>query len=302
MNTHELVDTLSQLKIQDIKINEPLKNHSNIKIGGNAKIFVLIKTQKQLKDCIVFLNAIKSQYFVLGNGTNTLFGDNGYDGVVISLGKSFKGYKIYDDGIFANAGLNLFELNKLCRQYGFAGLEFSYGIPGSVGGAVCMNAGAYGKSIGDFIDFCLVIKNGKLKKVKAKDMKFSYRHSIVNDEHLTVVGAKFNLLKGDAKQIENLQNEYFQKRLQNQPYSQPSLGSVFKRKDGTLPVSKMIDELGLKGHSVGGACVSEKHAGFIVNKGSATCQDVLKLIKYIQQKVKKVYGFEPELEIKILGE
>ena len=302
MDTHDIIDILSQLKITDVKLNEPLKNHTNIKIGGNAKIFVKIYTQKQLKNCICFLNAIESQYIILGNGTNTLFSDNGYNGVVICLSKSLKNYKIYEDGIYVQAGLNMFELNKICRKYGLGGLEFSYGIPGSVGGAICMNAGAYGKSVGDFVDYVLAIKEGKLKKIKSKDMGFSYRHSAVESENLVVVGAKFLLYKSEPKEIEILQNEYFQKRLENQPYADPSLGSVFKRKDGIEPVSKMIDNLGLKGYKVGGACVSEKHAGFIVNKGSATCQDVLKLIKYIQKKIKKVYEFEPELEIKILGD
>lgn len=302
MDIHEIVDILSQLKIDNVKLNEPLKKHSSIKIGGNAQIFVDIKSQKQLKDCVSFLNSINYKFVVLGNGTNTLFGDNGYSGAVLCLGKNLKDFKIYEDGIYAQAGLGLFEFNKICRQNGFGGLEFSYGIPGSIGGAICMNAGAYGKCLGDFVDYVLVIKNGRLKKIKAKDMHFAHRQSAVQTDGLIVVGAKFKLSKQEPKNIENLQNEYFQKRLQNQPYADPSLGSVFKRHNGNLPVSKIIDDLGLKGYSVGGACVSEKHAGFIINKDSATCQDVLKLIKYIQKKVKSSYGFVPELEIKILGD
>lgn len=300
MNVHDIVDTLYQLKITDVKLAEPLKNHSSIKIGGNAKIYVKVHTQKQLKNCLLFLCATKSQYYILGKGTNTLFADGGFNGVVVDV-SGLKNFKVCADGIYAHAGLSLFELNKACRSFGFAGLEFSFGIPGSVGGAVCMNAGAYGKAIGDFVDYCFVIKNGKLKKVKGSNLNFSYRHSEVQSQNLTVVGVKFKLPKGDKKQIEILQNEYFQKRLQSQPYSEPSLGSVFKRHNGQ-PVSKIIDNLGLKGFCVGDACVSEKHAGFIVNKGAATCQDVLKLVKYIQNKVKKNYGYKPELEIKVLGE
>ena len=164
-----------------------------------------------------------------------------------------------------------------------------------------MNAGAYGHNISEFVEYVYVLSNGKIKKISGNKLGFGYRNSIIQNSQMIVVGLKFNLKKGNNKDIEIQQNEYFQKRLHSQPYTEPSLGSTFKRQDG-LPVSKMIDELGLKGYKIGGACVSEKHAGFIVNKGSATCQDCLNLIKYVQAKVEASYGFVPQLEIKLLGD
>ena len=299
MNIYEIVDNLHQFGVNNIKLNEPLKNHTNIKIGGPAEIFVEVDSKKQLRSCINFFNSIKYKYFILGNGTNTLANDSGYKGAVICL-KGLKKYKLSKDGIYAQAGVGLFQLNKLCRKFGLGGLEFSYGIPGSVGGAVCMNAGSYGYNLGDFIDYVCVLKNGRFKNISAKNMHFDYRTSIIQKSDLIVIGAKFKLAKSDGQQIEDLQNSYFQKRLQTQPYTEPSLGSVFKREEGQLPISKLIDDLGLKGFKIGGACVSEKHAGFIVNKHLATCQDFVKLVNYVQNKVKSVYGFVPKLEIKIL--
>jgi UDP-N-acetylmuramate dehydrogenase len=301
MTLHEVVDILSQLNIKDISIGEPLKNHTSIKIGGNAKLFVKISTKKQLKDCINFFNEIGYHYYILGNGTNTLASDDGFDGAVVSLGKTLTRHKFDEDGIFVEAGMGLFELNKLCRNAGLSGLEFSYGIPGSVGGAICMNAGSFGHNIGEFVQYVLVLKNGKLKKLTATEMDFSYRHSAVSSQNFIVVGAKFKLKKGEPKQIEKLQNEFFQKKLDMQPYSELSFGSVFKKKFGFEPISKIIDDLGLKGYSVGGAKISEKHAGFVVNSHNATCNDCINLIQYVKKQIYLKYGFEPELEVKLLG-
>lgn len=297
----EIVDTLFKLGIKDVKLNEPLKNYTNIKIGGNANIFVDIKSQNQLAKCTKFFDDIKYQYAILGNGTNTLVKDDGFCGAVIST-KGLKKIRVCDDGVFAQAGVGLFELNRVCRDNGLSGLEFSYGIPGSVGGAVCMNAGAYGESMSSVVDYVCVLQGGKTKRIKAKNMGFDYRTSKTKNSQMVIVGVKFRLKKSTTKHIEILQNTIFQNRLQRQPYNEPSLGSVFKRQKGFLPISQIIDSLGLKGFCIGGASVSKKHAGFIVNNHSATCQDFLKLVEYIQKKIKNSYGFEPELEIKILGD
>lgn len=164
-----------------------------------------------------------------------------------------------------------------------------------------MNAGAFGKNIGEQVDYVKVLQNGNIKKYSAKKMEFAYRHSIVEENRLIVLGAKFLLKNSTLENVETLQNEFFHKKLDSQPYTELSFGSVFKRCNGTLAISKIIDELGLKGYSVGGASISDKHAGFIVNNGNATCQDCLLLIQYIQAKVKEAYGFVPELEVKLLG-
>ena len=178
----------------------------------------------------------------------------------------------------------MFELNKLCKQFCFGGLEFSYGIPASVGGAVVMNAGTQDNCIGNFVEFCLVLKENKLVKVEASELDFSYRHSIFQtNPNLIILGVKFKLSKAERNVIENLQQEIFQKKLSNQPYGELSFGSAFKRNADFPPVSKLIDQLGLKGKIIGGAKISEKHAGFIINYNQATCKDCLKLLQYIKE-------------------
>lgn len=303
-NFKYIIDTLSQNKIQ-YNINELLSAHTSIKIGGNAKIFINIKTEKELIFAVNLLSQNKAKFHILGNGTNTIASDAGFDGAVICT-KKLKRYKVSIKNnygsIYVQSGMGLFEFNKLLRRFGLEGLEFSFGIPGTVGGAVCMNAGAYNQNIGDFVEYVKVLFNGQVKKISKCDMQFAYRQSIVQKNDIQVLGAKFNLKIGNTKQIENLQNSYFQKRLESQPYSDLSFGSVFKRNLNFEPISKLIDDLGLKGYRIGDAEISKKHAGFIVNVGSATCQDCLLLIKYIQQKIYKHYGFVPEPEVKFLGE
>jgi len=303
-NNKIIIDTLSQNKI-NYTLNEPLSAHTSIKIGGVAKIFINVKTEKELIFVLNFLKKNEIRYHILGNGTNTLASDNGYNGVVICT-KKLKRYKVsiknHNASIYVQSGMGLFEFNKFLRHLGFEGLEFSYGIPGSIGGAICMNAGAYNQNIGDFVKYVKIFQNGKIKKISKSKMLFSYRNSMVQNSDIVVLGAKFNFKKGDQKQIENLQNFYFQKRLNSQPYSDLSFGSVFKRNLNFDPVSKLIDDLGLKGYSIGGAEISKKHAGFIINVGSATCQDCLLLIKYIQQRIYESYGFVPEPEVKFLGD
>ena len=307
-NKQKIIDFLNKNKIS-FNLNVSLKNHTSIKIGGNASIFTYVKSEKQFVNLLNFLCTINQKYYVLGNGTNTLASDDGYDGVVICT-KKFKRYKQNCNtlnktehnikSIYVQAGMGLFEFGKLLKKLCLGSLEFAYGIPGTIGGAICMNAGAYNKNIGDYVEYVKVYNNGKVKKFKNEDMNFSYRQSVVQNSKMVVLGAKFNLLKTDSKCIEKLQQEYFNKRLQSQPYSDLSFGSVFKRNLNIEPISKLIDNLGLKGFRVGGAEISKKHAGFIINIASATCQDCLLLIKYIQQKVFDAYGFIPEPEVKLL--
>lgn len=305
-NYSKIIDTLSQNKIL-YKIDESLSKHTSIKIGGKAKIFVEVKAEKELVFLLKYLSLIDTKYHILGNGTNTLACDDDFEEVVICT-KALKWYKVSGDtsknlfSIYIQSGMGLFELNKKLRTLGLGGLEFSYGIPGSVGGAVCMNAGAYGKCIGDFVEYVKIFDGEKVLKISRKNMLFSYRQSLVQNSNLVVLGVKLNLQKSDSKDIEFLQKQYFQKRLDSQPYDKLSFGSCFKRYEGKEPISKLIDDLGLKGYRIGDAEISEKHAGFIINIGSATCQDVRLLIKYIQGKIFEHYGFVPEPEVKFLGE
>ena len=299
----KIIKILSQKNIEYVT-NEPLSNHTSIKIGGICKAFVSVKTENEFIFVLNVLIKNGVKYYVLGNGTNTLASDNGFDGIVICT-KNLKRYKISlknnKNAIYVQSGMGLFTFGKLLRKIGFGGLEFAYGIPGSIGGAICMNAGAYNQCVGDFVEYVKVFQNGKVKKIKKADMHFDYRHSIVQNSNMVILGAKFNFNNSTSKTIEDLQNMYFNKRLTNQPYSDLSFGSVFKRNENFEPVSKLIDTLGLKGFSIGNAQISKKHAGFIINIGSATCQDCLLLIKYIQQKIYEVYGFEPQPEVQFLG-
>ena len=296
-----LLDFLEENKIE-FRQNELLSEHTNFKIGGRCKVMCFPNTIPKTVSLLKFLHANNIMYHVLGNGTNMLCSDLGYDGVIVKL-TSLKDYKIKKNKVFASAGLNLFKLNKILASFGLAGLEFTYGIPGSVGGAVTMNAGAYGENIGDYIENVKAFDGKKIVTIGKEKMNFSYRHSLCQEKPLVILGATFVLTNGDTEKIKEKQNEFLQKRLNSQPYHEPCAGSVFKRLDnGVKPLSKIIDDLGLKGKRIGDAEISTIHAGFIVNKGQATCKDVLDLVKYIRHKVFSSKGIVPELEIKLLGE
>ena len=299
-NIKKITDFLQKNGIFFTK-NENMCNQTSIKIGGKVDLFVQPNSQKQLVLLLNFLKDIGQKFVILGNGTNTLFSDNGFDGVVISS-KKIGNIKITNNDVIVSAGVSLFPFLKKLREYNLKGLEFAYGIPGSVGGAVVMNAGAFNQNVGDFVEWVKVWIDGKVKTLSKEEMNFSYRSSLAQSCDMVILSVKFNLENGTFNEIKTLQEEYFNKRLQSQPYSDLSFGSVFKRNLNFEPVSKLIDELGLKGYRIGGAEISEKHAGFIINIGSATCQDCLKLIKYIQQKIFDEFGFVPEPEVKVLGD
>ena len=296
-----LLDFLEENKIE-FRQNEKLSEHTNFKIGGECKLICFPNSIPKTVCLLKFLTLNNIPYYVFGNGTNMLCSDLGYDGVIVKL-TSLNDYKITKNKVFASAGLNLFKLNKVVASFGLAGLEFTYGIPGSVGGAVTMNAGAYGESIGDYIESVKAFDGKKIVTIGKEKMNFSYRHSLCQETPLVILGATFVLTNNDVEKIKQKQNEFLQKRLNSQPYHEPCAGSVFKRLDnGHKPLSKIIDELGLKGARVGDAEISTIHAGFIVNKGQATCKDVLDLVKCIREKVYSSFGIVPELEIKLLGE
>lgn len=276
--------------------NEPLKMHSTFKIGGYARFFVLPKNHSELIYAINTCQKQNLKYYILGNGSNTLFPDNTFDGAIISLSKLKSiSSRRYRESIIvtAESGTNLFSLNSYLLNNGISGLEWSFGIPGSVGGAVTMNAGAFGQCIGDYIQEITYLKNGKIHK--SRKTRFAYRHcSLKNDAILSV---KLKLKSGQKKQISHNMHVFLSKRKSSQPYNLPSIGSVFKRTPSQVP-SKILDELGLKGLRVGDAMVSTKHAGFIVNMGNATSNDIKNLIKLIDEILHaKGYFFEKEIII-----
>ena len=276
------------------KENELLKNHTTFKIGGPAKYFLLPKNVKELSFAIEQCKLNKLNYFIIGNGSNLLVSDNGFDGAVISL-KHFDKIKTrkHKNHIYVTAysGVNLFTLNKFLAKNGITGLEWSYGIPGSIGGAIKMNAGAYGHETSEFVNKIVVLKNGRIKEIK--NPKFSYRNGPINDE--IVLYAVFSLSFGEKNNIYNQMKDNLNKRKNTQPYSFPSAGSVFKRNNELYP-AKIIDNLGLKGLKIGDAMISTKHAGFIINLGNATFREVVKLINLLK-KIFKYYNYNFKEEI-----
>lgn len=278
--------------------NEPLKRHTSIRIGGEADYFVKVYNQKALLEVLKVIKKRRLKYIILGAGTNVLFGDKGYKGVVISLHGDFKSIKRWAGGFIAGSGLLIRDLLKKCLETGYAGAEFLAGIPGTIGGAIKGNAGAFGHSISEIVkEVSILDEKFNIKDYKREEIEFGYRHSGIEDKKI-ILSAKIELKKMDRKKIEKAIKDYLKKRRMNQP-KEPSLGCFFKN---PLPESagKLIDECGLKGRRFGDAMVSERHANFIVNIGRARAVNVLKLAGFIKKKVKKEKGIELKPEVRIV--
>lgn len=285
---------------QDVYLNEPLSEHTTFKIGGECPAFVDISSASALCVLIKAANELGEKYMIIGNGSNLLFDDLGYDGVIFHLGKKLSDITVRDGRIRAEAGASLMSVCRAALDAGLSGLEFAYGIPGSVGGAVFMNAGAYGGEIKDVLESCEVIdQNGDIKTLTADEMELSYRKSVLQQTGETLLTAVFKMKRErDRSMIEADMKEYMHRRREKQPLEYPSAGSTFRRPEGYF-AGKLIQDSGLKGFSIGGAQVSEKHSGFVINKGGATFADVTALIKTIQEKVKKDSGQALECEVLI---
>ena len=283
-----------------IKYYEPMDKHTSFKCGGYAKFFYEIDDIEEFIEIVDKCKKLKQKIFILGNGTNTLCVDKGFDGVVIST-QNYNKINLEKSGnitrIQLESGASLFKLNKLLRDIGIEGLEWSYGIPGTIGGAVFMNAGAYGQEIYNFVEYVVVYSRGKTKKIYKENIKYSYRNGGLKDKIILSVGLKINS-KYSVSVKEN-QLFYMQKRIASQPLNLPNAGSVFKRSADIIP-AQIIDNLGLKGVIIGGAKISEKHAGFIVNNNNATATDIIRLIEYIQKVVYEKLGIKLEREIVLL--
>ena len=285
-------------------LNEPMKKHTSFKIGGVADCFVVINDEAELIQVLKYLKEENIPCFVMGNGTNLLVSDKGIRGVVIRLGGEFK--KITCDGSYITAGaaVSINALAQAALENSLTGLEWAFGIPGSVGGATFMNAGAYGGSISDVIVKTIYLdENFNVCELNKDLHEFGYRKSVfkLNKIKGIILKVVIELVPGKKEEIWAAMQKYMGARIDKQPLNMPSAGSVFKRPDGHY-VGKMIEELGLKGFSIGGAMVSEKHAGFIVNTGDATKEDIKNLIIYIKEKVKEKYNVELETEILEVGE
>lgn len=299
MDYSELFAFLDKLNTEYL-INEPLARHTSFKIGGNADVFVKIRSEEELCEICAFCNG-KFKFLVIGNGSNLLISDAGYKGVVLHVGLIFADIQMHDDtSIICNAGAPLSTVCNFALSESLGGLEFAYGIPGTLGGAVYMNAGAYGGEMADVVKSVnYVTRDGKRGSFNADELDFSYRHSVFSDSDKIITSAVLELKKKPKKEISALMKENMIKRKTKQPLEFPSAGSVFKRPEGYF-AGALIQDCGLKGCTVGGAQVSEKHAGFIINVGSATCSDVLALIELIKQKVSDKFGVTLETEIKYI--
>lgn len=282
--------------------HEDLSKHTSFKIGGPAEFFVKPKNKEQVSAVVDYCEKNSVPLLPLGKGSNVLVSDSGINGVVMYFGSDFGKIELIDENtIYCEAGAGLAALCNFALENELTGLEFAYGIPGSVGGAVFMNAGAYGGEIKDVIVYAdHVDKNGKAGKFTGEELEMSYRHSVYSGKEYFITGAAFKLKKGEKAEIKAKMDDLIGRRFDKQPMDKPSAGSTFKRPEGAF-ASALIDQCGLKGYRVGGAEVSTKHAGFVVNIGGATCEDVLRLIKDVQEKVKNDTGFFLEPEVEILG-
>ncbi|MCW6701290.1 UDP-N-acetylmuramate dehydrogenase [Anaerococcus sp. NML200537] len=285
-----------------ILFGEELKNYTNFGIGGLADALALPGTVDELEALLKFNYENKIETSVIGKGTNLLVSDNGIRGCVIALADNFDDVKIEDDCLIALSGTALIKASRAAIEIGLAGMEEISGIPGSVGGAIAMNAGAYG---GEIKDIVVEVKafdyEGNLHTFNNDDMHFSYRHSRVFEDNLIVVSAKFKLKPDDKRLVIDRFKDYRDRRTSKQPLDKKSAGSTFKRPEGSY-ASKLIDECGLRGFREGDCQVSEKHCGFIINAGEATCTEMLAFINHVAAIVKEKTGFTLEREVKLVGE
>ncbi len=290
---------LKENKIE-YKKSEPMKYHTSFKIGGNADLFICISSENQLIDVIKEVKRLNIPYFIIGKGSNLLISDKGIEGAVISLAK-LDSIEVSDESIKAGAGASLASVCSAALENELSGLEFAFGIPGTVGGAIFMNAGAYGGEMSqvvvsaDYITSC-----GEIGKIELPDMELGYRTSIFKSNDMTVTSVTFRLKKGDKSDIKFKMDDFISRRCEKQPLEYPSAGSTFKRPVGYF-AGALIEQNNLKGKTVGGAQVSEKHAGFVINKGDASCKDVLELIEIIKDTVLKSNGVELETEVIFVG-
>ena len=299
----EIITRLEQILTKDrIRQNEPMKNHTTFRVGGPADIF-LTPSAEELPAVLSVCREEQMPVTVIGNGSNLLVGDQGIRGVVICIGFGMRGIRVDGEKIFLEAGVTLAAAAQQAAKAGLTGLEFASGIPGTFGGAVVMNAGAYGGEMKDVIVSVRVIsEDGEILTLSKEELDLSYRHSVIPERGYLVIDGELLLTREkDPDQITERMEELKKKRIEKQPLEYPSAGSTFKRPEGYF-AGKLIMDAGLRGFSVGGAAVSEKHCGFVINTGDATAEDVTELIRQVAERVKAQSGVTLEPEVKKVGE
>lgn len=280
----------------------PMSEYTSFKAGGYARMLIEPVSADSLAKIIAYLNCVGMDFLVIGNGSNLLVADEGYEGVVIKLGSSISEMRLVSGNeIYCEAGASMKALCRYAAENALSGLECEYGIPGTVGGAVYMNAGAYGGEMRDVLVSCRHIDlNGSFFELTADKMDLGYRKSIYMSQNYTVVSAVVRLEKGNKEDIKTAMNGYLARRREKQPLEFPSAGSTFKRPEGHF-AGALIEQCGLKGFQVGGAQVSEKHAGFVINRGGATAGDILALMSEVRRQVYEKFGVILEPEVQIIG-
>ncbi len=285
-----------------VKYDEPMSKYTTLKVGGNADVLVLPESVQDVENVLKYAKENSIQVTVIGNGSKLLVLDKGIRGIVIKFGSKFANIEVEGEYITVSAGMTLPRLAIIAKDNALSGLEFAAGIPGNVGGAVYMNAGAYGSEMANIVEEVTYIDEDlNIKTISGKECNFGYRRSMFRGTKNVILSAKLKLNRGNKEEIESLMKANNEARKSKQPLEHPNAGSTFKRPEGYF-VGKLIDDLGLKGYKVGDAQISTKHSGFIVNTGKATASDVLKLINHVKEKVLKANGVKLEEEIIVLGE
>ena len=296
---NRMMDIIDEKRIYT---DEPMKKHTTFRVGGNADFFVIPKTVEEVKQTIMLCVEQDMPYYILGNGSNLLVGDKGYRGVVIQIYKEMNNIFVDGQKIKVQAGALLSKIGSVALEAGLTGFEFAAGIPGTMGGAVVMNAGAYGGEMKDVLEEVTVLtKEGEVLTLSKEQLDMGYRTSVVAKKDYIVLKATIALELGDRDAIKARMDELKVQRTTKQPLEFPSAGSTFKRPEGYF-AGKLIQDAGLRGFKVGGAQVSEKHCGFVINKGDATAADIVELMKQVSERVKEKFGVELEPEVKRLGE
>ncbi|MBP3435373.1 MAG: UDP-N-acetylmuramate dehydrogenase [Clostridia bacterium] len=284
-----------------VQEQELLSAHTTFRIGGAAELFVTASTAEQAAQVLRLCRGTETPLLLLGNGSNLLVSDDGVDGVVLRLAASTPGWTVSGTTVTVDAGVTLSKLCIALGEAGLSGLEFAYGIPGTVGGGVYMNAGAYGGQLSDVISSVTALApHGEIVVLGKDELEFGYRHSVFMKNGMTVWSVTMELAAGEPTAIRAAMAEYLARRRDKQPLEYPSAGSFFKRPEGHF-AGALIEQCGLKGFTVGGAQVSEKHAGFVINRGGATCADVMALGDEVARRVKDTFGVELEREVQFVG-
>lgn len=281
--------------------NEPMKEHTTFRAGGRARYLVEPQNAEQLRQVMAACQAACMPYYIVGNGSNLLVSDDGYDGVIIHLFKNMSECRVEGTSLILQAGVLLVRAAGLACREGLTGLEFASGIPGTIGGALVMNAGAYGGEMKDVVRSVKVLmSDGSFREYTNEEMQFGYRRSRIAEEKSIVLEAVLELKKGDPAHIQARMDELKEQRLAKQPLQYASAGSTFKRPEGYF-AGKLIQDAGLRGFRIGDAQVSEKHCGFVINRGNASSSEIAELIREVQKKVYEAFGVQLETEVKFVG-